>query len=154
VSVDVSGVCPLYVRRMSAGQWKSDATPDRPADRPPDGPPDRGRGLNLLDCLADDVLSGVRSKKLNMFNIPDTTPDPDKSVHTMVLSAGQDYRVNTTLTSVDEPLSERWSPPRTSTMEWARKFGGISGRLRPLLNQIFQMCFHADIFANLLTTVN
>ena len=36
VSVDASGVCPGYVRRMSAGRDKSDPTPDCPADRPPD----------------------------------------------------------------------------------------------------------------------
>jgi hypothetical protein len=47
VSVDASGVCPEYVRRLSAGRAKSDKTPDRP----PDGLVEKGCGLLARDVM-------------------------------------------------------------------------------------------------------
>jgi len=60
----LSAVCPGYVRRLSAGRWKSDATPDRP--------PDGGRGYYSTwydDVYSDDVVTEVKQNVWHCISV-------------------------------------------------------------------------------------
>jgi len=73
--------------------------PDRPPDGPADGPV--GPVLCSHDALSG-VRSGVVSEILNMFYIPDTTPDPDPDAD---IKCSHDGSVRRTVPSCEHHIS-------------------------------------------------